>query len=108
MNKFKVTVTRVDEYEIEVDENVWNEQALEQWSKVFWDCVDTEQVAKDLAVAYMRTDSRFIEGYGWVKELRKDGTEKGLLLPEGKEYAAGLTIKPLSFDEDYQTEIEKA
>jgi hypothetical protein len=116
--KFKATVTRVDEYEIEVDENVWDKEALKDWSSVFSPVDSVEDVAKDFAVAFMRNDnSYFIEGYGYVKELNKEGALKGVPyrdekgnfcypLPEEK-YTKGISIKPLSHDYDYETELEK-
>lgn len=117
MSKFKVTVTRVDEYEIEIDEKVWDEKALKDWSATFNDVNSVQDIAKDFAVAYMRTESYFTEGYGYVKEFYKDGTVRGIPykgengefkypLPDEK-YAKGISITPLVQDEDYETEIKK-
>ena len=49
MSKFKVDVTRTYEYEIEIDENVWNEQALKDWSELFSKVENSEDVAKYFA-----------------------------------------------------------
>lgn len=118
MAKFKVTVTRVDEYEIEIDENVWDEKALEDWSSVFHPVSDAEDVAKNFAVAWMRNEDKyFIEGYGYVKEFDQSGNLKGVPyrdekgefaypLPEDR-YAKGISIVALSQDEDYETEVEE-
>lgn len=114
--KFNVTVIRTDQYEIEIDENIWNKEARENWGKVFHEVNDVEDVVKDFAVAYMRTDTHFIEGYGYPKVLYKDGTAKRMMymndqnklenVPEEK-MTKGLIIKPIDEDEDYETEIEK-
>lgn len=118
MAKFKVTVTRVDEYEIEIDENVWDEKALEDWSGVFHPVSDAEDVAKDFAVAWMRNEDKyFIEGYGYVKEFDQSGNLKGVPyrdekgefaypLPEDS-YTKGISIVALSQDEDYETEVQE-
>lgn len=37
MKKFKVTVTRTVEYEVEVDETKWSAKEQEDWERVFWD-----------------------------------------------------------------------
>lgn len=117
MPKFKVQVTRVDEYEIDIDESVWDKKALEDWGSVFHTVNSVEDIAKDLAISWMRfEDDYFKEGYGYVKELDNDGKVKGIPyktddgkfgypLPEER-YTAGITIKPISQDEDYETEIE--
>lgn len=113
--KFRVTVTRVDEYEVEVDEAVWTEEAIKEWESVFYPLHDTEGVAKDLAIQYMRTDNWFIEGYGYVPVLMSDGTRKTIFagsedgakaIPEDK-YAKGVSIKPICEDRDYETEIKE-
>jgi len=115
--KFKIIVTRVDTYEIEVDENVWTDEELKNWSKVFHPVHSVEDVAKDYAIAFMRNDDNyFIEGYGYVKEYNKDGDLKGVPyrdengefafpLPEEK-YTKGISIKPIDEDNDYETEVE--
>lgn len=116
MAKFKVTVTRVDEYEIEVDEKVWDEKALNDWSSVFYDVDSVEDVAKNFAVAWMRNENNyFIEGYGYVRQLDKKGETVGVPyrddkgefaypLPDDK-YAKGISIKPITQDDDYETDV---
>lgn len=117
MAKFNVTVTRTDEYEIKIDKNVWNKKELEKWSKVFHPVSDVEDIAKDFAIAFMRNDnSYFIEGYGYVKEFYKDGKSfkkvfkknaKGNAVPLTEdEYAKGISIRPITCDFDYDTEIK--
>lgn len=118
MSKFKVTVTRVDEYEIEIDESIWDEKALKDWASVFFDVKDAAEFAKHFAIAWMRNDDKyFIEGYGYVKEFDKNGELKGIPyrkedgefgypLPEEK-YSKGISIVAISQDDDYDTEIEK-
>lgn len=116
MSKFKVVVTRVDEYEIEVDENIWDEKTLADWSNVFTPVSSAEEVAKDFAVAFIRNENNyFIEGYGYVKKFNEDGSqdhfpfrdESGEFcypLPE-EQYTKGISIKPICQDYNYDTEI---
>lgn len=107
MKKFKVTVTRVDEYEIEIDENNLDKEID------FPENSEPIDLAKDLALTWMRTEDKYFkEGYGYIKELDKDGKVKGIPytkedgefgypLPDDR-YTTGITIKPLSQDEDYE------
>lgn len=117
MSKFLVTVTRVDEYEVEVDETIWTNEELKDWSKTFHDVQNTEDFARLLAITWMRTEnSHFKEGYGYIKELDENGKVKGIPfknengeldypMPE-ENYTKGLTIKPISQDDNYEVESE--
>ncbi|GIN22493.1 hypothetical protein [Siminovitchia fordii] len=49
MKKFKVTVSREDEYIIEMDETVMNEQWIEDFKKVFYDIDDLQGHAEHIA-----------------------------------------------------------
>jgi hypothetical protein len=65
LKKFKCTVTREYEYEIEFDESVWNEKELKEWSSFFQDVDDLEDLAEILAERKTRyNEGEFIEGFG--------------------------------------------
>lgn len=65
MKKFKCNVTREYEYEIEFNENVWNENELNKWSEVFQDAADLNDLAEILAEYKTRYGKgEFIEGFG--------------------------------------------
>lgn len=65
MKKFKCTVTREYEYEIEFDENVWTEDELKDWSRYFTNVSDLEDLAEELALRKTKYDAgEFIEGFG--------------------------------------------
>ena len=69
MAKFKCTVYREDEYEIEFDENVINVNFISEFSRFFHKVDGIEEMAEDLAQRQARlepTDAYF-EGYGYVK-----------------------------------------
>ncbi len=114
--KFNITVTRTDEYEIDIDENIWTPEEIKSWASVFYDANSPEDIAKHFAISFMRNDNSYhIEGFGYVPELRKDGTVKSVPyrdengkyceLPEEK-FTKGLTIYPITKDEDYETEVK--
>ncbi len=106
MKKFNVVVTRTDEYEKEVDENVWNEKELADWSKTFHHVSDQWDVAQDLAERVIRQGhSEFIEGYGHIAAFRKkDGYEYHSYT---KSKCPGIKLTVISEDEDYQTEVKE-
>lgn len=64
MRKFKVKVERVDEYEIEFDENIINEEFMESYKEYFSDIDTLEEHAENIAIFRARFGERHIEGYG--------------------------------------------
>lgn len=117
MKKFNVTVTRVDEYEIEVDENIWNEKELKEWEKSFFPVNDQKDLAKILAGSVMKlgSDHGFIEGFGYVRMKRKSGDlmshfrsgKKGIEQVPDDEYDKGLSVRIIDEDDDYEYDIEE-
>lgn len=112
MAKFKVTVVRTDEYEIEVDENIWTECEIKEWGNTFWGGSSLRDVASALGIAWMKEGRAFFkEGFGYVRELDSNGNPNSIPykdesgnysnMPDEK-YAKGLSIKPISEDEDYE------
>jgi hypothetical protein len=64
MKKFRCTVEKTYTYEIEFDETIWTEDNIKNWSEIFYDADDLEDVAKILAG--MKTNfevGEFIEGF---------------------------------------------
>lgn len=113
--KFKIKVTRTDEYVIEIDETIWDEKALKEWSKTFHPIESVKKFAENYAVNFLRYGAnRFLEGYGYVRQLYSNGEFKGMsvnsdgkyrLLPPA-EFTKGITIMPLSEDEEFETETK--
>jgi hypothetical protein len=113
MAKFKITVIRTDEYEIECN---WSDEEIKAWSEDFFNAQTQEDIAKQFAVDFMRNEEKyFIEGFGYVKEfnsnndlktvwMHDEGGETRILRED--EYTKGISIRPISQDEDYETEVE--
>ena len=102
MKKFKCTVTRVDEYIIELDENVLNEEWMEHFRSYMCPYYELSQHAENLANFQARFGNSFIEGYGYVK---RNGRELGLLEEkEDRKPAPGINI--VIVDEDNVCEVE--
>lgn len=101
IKKFKVIATRTDEYIVEIDETLYNEEWRESFSNHFWDLDSTEDVAADLALAQIKRGDSHKEGYGYVKKNGK------LPFPiHDKEPSEGLNIQVISEDYDYDTEVK--
>lgn len=65
MRKFKCEVTKTYTYEIEIDETIWTDEEINNWSKSFYDADDLSDIAS--IIAKMKTsyeDGEFIEGFG--------------------------------------------
>ena len=85
MKRFKCTVTRIDEYIIEFDENKFNEEWIKDFKRHFYDLNSFEEHAEYIAQHKARFGNSFIECYGaplvngeipW--DADKDDLEKGI------------------------------
>ena len=116
MKKFKCTVTRTDDFVIELDENVFTEEYMKEFRDVFYQFHDLEDHAKHLAwVQAQFGDDRFIEGYGSVlrdgelpfsfEDYNADGSKKKddeLVKP-----APGVNIITKNNSEDCEVEVKE-
>jgi len=108
MKKFKIEVIRTDFYEVEVDENIWTKEELKKWSNVFYPAENQKELAENLANSIMRlgSDYGFIEGFGYVKTFRCDGSQRkhfeGLKEVPDDKYANGISIKIINENDDYE------
>jgi len=65
MKKFKCTVTKTYEYEIEIDEKIWTEETIKDWASAFYRADNLREVTEHLAMMKTRyDDGDFIEGFG--------------------------------------------
>jgi len=62
--KFKCTVERTDEYIIEFDDKIINQEWLDHFSRYFYNFQELEEHAEHIAQIRARTEQDFIEGYG--------------------------------------------
>lgn len=89
MAKFKITVTKTSEYEIDVDESIWTPHEIQDWAKTFYPTEDAKEFAEHLASA-VSNETGFMEGFGVVKRTWESGDE----VFQGKdvEYEKGLNV----------------
>lgn len=114
MKKFTVVVTRTDEYEIEVDETIYNDAWRADFKKSFWPISSPRDIARNLASYQARFGSSesFIEGYGYVTRdgklpySRSDFDKKGELLPEDKRRKAAPGLNIIIIDEDNDITVD--
>lgn len=104
MKRFKCTVTREDEYIIEIDENVFDEERLEHFREYFYDFDSLEEHAEHIAQFRARFgDHDFIEGYGIPlvngKNPRYDNDESSL--------EKGINIVVVSEDKYCDVDVEE-
>ena len=103
MKRFKTTVTRTDEYVIEIDENIINQEWMENYKKYFADFDTYEEHAEHLAQMRARFEHGFIEGYGTVLV---DGRKPWYIQDDNK-VDKGINIKILSEDQDCEVDVEE-
>lgn len=116
MKKLKVEITREDEYEIEIEETIWGEDELADWSNHFHPIESVEELADTLATEITRNGyDGFIEGFGYLTIFRQNGSRvnhfvhrEGKLqtLPE-QEYCKGIKVTLKSYDDYYSANIEE-
>lgn len=94
MKKFRVRVKRTDEYVIEIDEDIINQEFIDSYKEFFSDIDTLEEYAKN--------GERFIEGYGnpmvsgrlpWM--IKEEDAQKGINI-----------TKIISEDDFYNMDIE--
>ena len=107
MKKFKCVVTRTDEYIIEIDDSIIDEEWMAHFRRYFYEFDDLEEHAEHLAQFQARFGNHaFIEGYGVVKRNGK------LPYPYyGKKYEGKIDKEELAFNikivnEDNDCEVE--
>jgi hypothetical protein len=113
MKRIRIEVVRTDEYIIEVDESVYNDEFMKDFRENFYPLHDTEDLAKHLAQYQARfgKGDGFIEGFGYVKrdgELPfslKDFDEKGNWLPVEKRRQAAPGLNIVIEDEDNEIDF---
>jgi len=104
MKKFNCEVTRVDTYEITLDETVLDKEWMNHFKRYFYNIDDLQGHAENIAQFRARFGDRFIEGYG-VPLV--DG--KVPYYANEKEVNKGISIRVISEDDDadvYSTEVQ--
>ncbi len=106
LRKFQIIVTNIQEYMVEIDDDVYNEEWAKEFAEVFWN-IDEDDKAKGAAIDIARqtmiqgTDM-FIEGFGIIPV--KDSTFSEYLRDKGEKMAKGVTIEVIG-ENDFETEV---
>lgn len=116
MAKFSVTVTRVDEYEIELDEKVFDEKWMANFRESFYSFNSLREHAQHLAQYQARfgKENGFIEGYGYITRdgalpFSSEDFKGGKWKPEAERRKAtpGINIRIVSEDDDIEFDTTK-
>lgn len=107
MKKFKCTVTRVDEYEVEIDETKIDEKWMEGFRSYMYPFHDYEEHAEHLAQLRARNGEGFYEGYGYVMINGSAPFAVAVCEENVKSYERGINIKVISEDADCDVEVEE-
>lgn len=105
MKKFKCFVTREDEYIIELDENVINEEWMKDFRDYFYSFDTLEEHAEHIAQFRARFgDHSFIEGYG-VPLV--NGKDPRWVMADDDSLQKAINIKVISEDQNCDIEVEE-
>lgn len=114
--RYNVEVTRVDEYEIHIDDAIWTEEEIKKWSNTFQDAKKPKHIVDHLAKAITNHGiAEGMEGFGYVKQKHcrmPNGdfySQQTAFLEKIKEsdYTKGLSVIVIQHNEDYESEINK-
>lgn len=95
MRTFKCTVTRETTMDIMIDDSVWNNEEILEWSKHFQDADDLEELVERLAAMKVNyDDGEFMEGFGIplidgkkpYSYLKDDQIEESISIRNQEEY----------------------
>lgn len=107
MKKFKCKVTRVDEYEIEIDEEKISEEWMEAFRSYMYKFHDYEEHAEHLAQLRARLGEGFYEGYGYISINGERPLAVRLSEKNENSYEPGININIISEDEECEVEVEE-
>lgn len=102
MKKFRCTVTRVDEYEIEIDDSILNEKWMADFRDIFYGFYTYKEHAVQIAQMRARFNRSFIEGYG----APLINHEKPCFIDK-EELNEAININILSEDDDCDVEVKE-
>ncbi|GLO66228.1 hypothetical protein [Oceanobacillus kimchii] len=100
MRKFECRVVREDQYEVEFDEAVCNEEWMEEFRKSFYDFYTLEDHAEHIAQCRARHGRGIIEGYGVPLE-----NGKAPYWADRRQINYAINIKVISEDNDVNVDI---
>lgn len=101
MKRFKTTVTRTDEYIIEFDESIINEEWMDDFRSCFYGFHTLEEHAEHIAQIRARIGEGFIEGYGNTMVNGKPPWWSS------KDYEKGINIVVKSEDNIREVEVKE-
>ncbi|RXZ77975.1 hypothetical protein EBB07_28360 [Paenibacillaceae bacterium] len=102
MKRYLCKVQRTDEYIVELDESVLDEEWMKGYREYFADLHDLEEHAENIAQYRARFGERYIEGYGVPLN---DG--KKPWFANDKEVNRAINIKIISEDSECEVDVSE-
>ena len=104
MKKYKIEVTITKDYEVEIDDTIYNEKEQEIFESIMWDLegeTPAEGFAKSLAEQSARLGvNTFLEGFGLVPRNQED-----IEIFKEENFRKGMFIREI--DEGIESEVEE-
>ncbi|MGL5690392.1 MAG: hypothetical protein ACRDD8_06160 [Bacteroidales bacterium] len=101
MIKYNTTAYQRYEYSIAIDESIWDEKALQDFSKVFYPIDDTYDLANAVCANVIHFGvNKYHEGFGYYKTIDTDGkqvpikkcVDGHLIDPDEDEFCPGVLV----------------
>lgn len=106
MKKFQVEVTKTWYFEVEIDENIWNEDNIADWKKAFYDVSSLEEVIEIFATMFAEQgEGSFLEGFG-IPMINNSAPFPQCLTAKGcSEVSKDISVNALS--EDIEANVQE-
>lgn len=114
IKKYNVEVVRTDEYEIEVDETIWTQEAIDLWSETFFEAENVDDLVKYLSEALsQKEEPGYMEGFGFVKQKYAGNEDSPFVIQtrnekyivQDHEYTNGLVVNIISKKDQIESEV---
>lgn len=106
MKKFKVEVTKTWNFEVEIDEDVWSKENIEDWKKTFYDVVGLEEIIEIFSTMFAEQgEGSFLEGFG-IPMINNEVPFPQCLTAKGcSEVSKDISVNSLS--EDIEADVKE-
>ena len=106
IKKFKAVVTKIYDFEVEFNDEVWNEKNIAEWKKTFYEADTLEEVAEIFASMFANQgEGEFLEGFG-VPMINGSVPFPQILTAKGCKQVTN-DINVIGFSEDEEIEVEE-
>ena len=108
MKTYDVTITKELKFTIEIEESVWTDEAIKDWSKHFIDADDSWDIVKWLSELIARNGFfDFHEGFGYLYVVNEDEVNLSYIYDNIDKYCEGIKVIVDDTDGEYDVVMDE-